>query len=84
MKVLDGRNSNKVPKVIELGEFIVSAKYIEDDTCIYSLLLDGFIVPCVSARKNDSYKYCLCGNYKTQRGFDNWLKRQYGRAVKVK
>lgn len=28
MKVLDGRNSHSVPKVIELSEFIVASKYV--------------------------------------------------------
>lgn len=84
MKVLDGRDSHNVPKVIELAEFIVASKYTTTNyngevISIYDLLLDRQHVPCVSS-KGTRYKYILCAAYKTERGFLNWLKRAYPRA----
>lgn len=86
MKVLDGRNSHSVPKVIELSEFIVASKYVTTNNnnevvSIYDLLLDGQRVPCVSS-SDTRYKYILCTTYKTERGFMNWLKRMYPYAEK--
>lgn len=81
MKVLDGRNSNKVPEIIEISEFIITSKWIDGTENIYCLQLNNEFVPCVSS--NDKrYKYVLCASYKTQRGFNNWLKKQYPNAKK--
>lgn len=81
MKVLDARNGHKLPKVIEISEFIIASKYTttnyNDETIsIYDLLLDGQHVPCVSSRET-RYAYILCAAYKTERGFINWLKHTY-------
>lgn len=79
MKVLDGRNSHKAPEIIEISSFITTGKWTIDGKNIYCLQLDGGFVPCVS---DNDYRYILCAEYKTQKGFENWLKRHYPYAKK--
>lgn len=86
MKVLDARNSHELPKVIEISEFIIASKYTttnynNETISMYDLLLEGQHVPCVSSR-GTRYAYILCAEYKTERGFMNWLKRTYSFACK--
>lgn len=81
MKVLDGRNSNKAPEIIEISSFIITGKWTTETENIYCLQLDDWFVPCVSSN-NKGYKYVLCAEYKIQRGFDNWLKKHYPNAIK--
>lgn len=81
MNVLDGRNSNAIPKVIEISSFIITDKWTYNNENIYCLQLDGMFVPCVSTNEK-RYKYVLCAAYKTQNGFNNWLKKHYPNAIK--
>lgn len=81
MKVLDGRNSNVIPQVIELDSFLITEKWIDSNANIYCLQLNGKFVPCVSAN-DKNYKYILCAEYKTQAGFKKWLNRHYPQAIK--
>lgn len=82
MKVLDGRNSNKAPEVIEISSFIITGKWVTFyGNKIYCLQLGGMFVSCVSCN-NKNYKYVLCAEHKTQRGFDNWLNKYYPNVKK--
>lgn len=82
MKVLDGRNSDEAPEIIEISSFIITGKWITfDGDKIYCLQLDDMLVPCVSSN-NKNYKYVLCAEYKTQKGFDIWLRKHYPNAKK--
>ena len=89
MKVLDGRNAHKVPETIEISEFIIAGKWLNGTKPIYCLQLDGKFIPCTPNEplfacdySTDRYKYILCAEYKTMRGFNNWLKRTYPYAIK--
>lgn len=83
MKVLDGRNSNKAPKIIEISSFITMGKWTNtnDGENIYCLQLDNKFVPCVSSN-NNRYKYILCAEYKTKKGFEKWLEKHFPLARK--
>lgn len=83
MKVLDGRDSNKVPKIIEISEFIITDKWTDEseNKNIYCLQLDGKFVPCVSDNSK-RYKYVLCAAYKTRKGVEKWVARFHEHAKK--
>lgn len=76
MTVLDGRNSHKVPEIIQISEDTIFEKISEE---VFCLIIDNCYVPCVKndGMYSDVYEYVLCAAYKTYRGFANWYKRQY-------
>ena len=75
MTVLDGRNSNKVPEIIQISKDTIFEKINEE---VFCLLIDGCYVPCVKndGMHSDKYEYILCAAYKTRNGFNKWYERQ--------
>lgn len=88
MRVLDGRNSNKVPKIIE-SDFVIRDAWIDDDVTIFCLEKDGEYIPCVVKDNTlipshlKDYDGVLCASYKTIKGVENWVCRFYERAKKI-
>ena len=75
MTVLDGRNSNKVPEIIQISEDTIFEKINEE---VFCLMMDNCFVPCVKAHTSyGEYDYILCAAYKTHNGFDRWYNRMF-------
>ena len=74
MTVLDGRNPNKVPEIIQISEDTIFEK-INDK--VFCLIIDNCFVPCVKDHTPyGAYDYILCAAYKTRNGFNKWFERQ--------
>lgn len=79
MLVIDGRNPHEVPKTIELRDYEILETWIDDNVTILCLKVNEKFIPCVVNHKEDNV---LCAEYKTYRGFENWVKRFHERARK--
>ena len=77
MKVLDGRNAYKVPQIINLSEMTIIAKYNTEHGVVFCLNINDKYVPCCMSNLSNQYEGILCAEYKTLKGFNNYLKRQF-------
>lgn len=79
MTVLDGRNSNRVPEIIQISDYKVFETRLITNENVQCLIINDCYVPCVKndGMYSDKYEYILCAAYKTYHGFANWYKRQY-------
>ena len=77
MTVLDGRNSNKIPEIVQISEkAIVEKVSTYNGKNVFCVILDNCFVPCVEDKGYGKYDYVLCAAYKTRNGFDKWIMRQ--------
>ena len=89
MKVLDGRNANKVPNIIDIDNFkslnIVGAYTVPtingQDNIFCINLNNEFIIMTASLLPN--IEYILCKSYSKIGMFDKWVKRYYTNAQKI-
>lgn len=78
LRVLDGRNPNRIPEVKTITDFEIVA--VRGDLFgtkqAICLKLDGMYVPAEKVLKIEpGYEWILCAEYKTFRGFAKWVER---------
>jgi len=78
MTVLDGRNSNKIPTIVQISEEAIIEKVdaTYNGKNVFCVMLDNCFVPCVEDNGYGRYNYILCAAYKTRNGFNKWVNRQ--------
>lgn len=89
MKVLDGRNANKVPNIIDIDDFkslnIVGAYVaptINGRINIFCIKLNNKFVIMTTTSLPD-VNYIFCKSYSRIGMFDKWVKRHYSDARKI-
>lgn len=89
MKVLDGRNANKIPNIIDIDDFkslnIVGAYIaptINGRINIFCIKLNNeFII--MTATSLPDVSYIFCKSYSRIGMFNKWVKRHYSDARKI-
>lgn len=86
MKVVDARDDHKVPVTVELpeGELFHTEEWLDDGWALFCVERDGRYTACAQRvnRKGGREIPMMCVEYKTMRGFMNWVKRFHPHAVR--